>query len=64
MLLSPFVRQKLGTFVASKNAADLMALRALADAGTLAPVIHRTFPLARPRRPSATSSWAAPAASS
>jgi NADPH:quinone reductase-like Zn-dependent oxidoreductase len=45
-LLSPFLRQKLGTFLASENAADLSALRDLIEAGTLTPVIDRTYPLA------------------
>ena len=45
-LLNPFVRQQLGTFIASENAADLAALAALADAGALTPAIDRTYPLA------------------
>jgi NADPH:quinone reductase-like Zn-dependent oxidoreductase len=45
LLLSPLVSQKLGTFVASENAKDLMALRQLIDSGQLAPVIDRSFPL-------------------
>ncbi len=45
-LLSPFVGQKLGTFVASENAADLDALRDLVEAGELVPAIDRTYPLA------------------
>jgi NADPH:quinone reductase-like Zn-dependent oxidoreductase len=45
LLLSPFVSQTLGTFVASENAKDLMALRQLIDSGQLAPVIDRSFPL-------------------
>ena len=45
-LLSPLVRQKLGTFVASENAADLTALRELADSGKLTPAVDRTYPLA------------------
>ncbi len=44
-LLSPLVRQKLGTFVASENAADLVTFRDLVDAGKVAPVIDRTYPL-------------------
>jgi NADPH:quinone reductase-like Zn-dependent oxidoreductase len=42
-LLSPFVHQKLGTFVASENAADLAVLRDLIDAGQVAPVVDRTY---------------------
>ena len=45
-LLSPLIRQKLGTFVASENAADLTALRDLIEAGKLTPAIDRTYPLA------------------
>src|SRR4051794_14495830 len=45
VLLSPFVSQKLGTFVASENAQDLMALRDLIDSGRLAPAIDRSYPL-------------------
>jgi len=45
LLLSPLVRQKLGTFVASENAADLDVLRDLIEAGQVAPSIDRTYPL-------------------
>jgi NADPH:quinone reductase-like Zn-dependent oxidoreductase len=45
ILLSPFVGQKLGAFVASENAQDLLALRELIDSGKLAPVIDRSYPL-------------------
>jgi len=45
-LLSPLVRQKLGTFVASENAEDLAALRDLIDGGKVSPVIDRVYPLA------------------
>jgi NADPH:quinone reductase-like Zn-dependent oxidoreductase len=45
-LLSPFVSQKLGTFVASENAADLSALSDLIEAGKITPAIDRTYPLA------------------
>jgi NADPH:quinone reductase-like Zn-dependent oxidoreductase len=45
-LLSPFVGQKLGTFVASENAGDLTALRELIDAGKVTPAIERAYPLA------------------
>ena len=46
-LLSPFVRQRLGTFVAKENATDLIALAELAAAGQITPVIDRTYPLAQ-----------------
>lgn len=45
LALSPFISQKLGTFVASENARDLMALRELIDSGRLAPAIDRSYPL-------------------
>jgi NADPH:quinone reductase-like Zn-dependent oxidoreductase len=44
-LLSPLVSQKLGTFIASENATDLMTLRDLAESGKLAPAIDQTYPL-------------------
>jgi NADPH:quinone reductase-like Zn-dependent oxidoreductase len=45
-LLSPFVGQKLGTFVQSEQATHLLALRDLIEAGTLTPAIDHTYPLA------------------
>jgi NADPH:quinone reductase-like Zn-dependent oxidoreductase len=45
-LLSPFVSQTLGTFIATENAADLTALSQLIEAGTVTPAIDRTYPLA------------------
>jgi NADPH:quinone reductase-like Zn-dependent oxidoreductase len=45
-VLSPFVSQKLGTFVASENAQDLAALRELIEAGAVTPLIDQTYPLA------------------
>ena len=45
ILLSPFIRQKLGTFVASENADDLTVLRELIEAGRLTPMVDRTFAL-------------------
>jgi NADPH:quinone reductase-like Zn-dependent oxidoreductase len=45
LLLSAFVGQKLGTFIASENAEDLMVLRELIESGAIAPVIDRTYPL-------------------
>jgi NADPH:quinone reductase-like Zn-dependent oxidoreductase len=44
-LLSPLVSQKLGTFIASENADDLMVLRDLIEAGKVAPAVDRTYPL-------------------
>jgi len=43
--LSPFVRQKLGTFISKERGEDLEELRTLLEAGTITPVIGRTFPL-------------------
>jgi NADPH:quinone reductase-like Zn-dependent oxidoreductase len=45
LALSPFLSQKLGTFVASENAEDLIVLRDLIEAGKLAPAVDRTYPL-------------------
>ena len=45
ILLSKLVREKLGTFVASENADDLMALRALIEDGKVTPAVDRTYPL-------------------
>ena len=44
-LLSLFVSQKLGTFISSENAADLIALGELIETGQVKPVIDRTYPL-------------------
>ena len=46
MLLSPFVGQKLGTFVNRENHEDLIILKDLIEAGKITPVIDRTYPLA------------------
>ena len=45
ILLSKLVSQKLGTFITSENAVDLGVLRELIEAGTVTPVIDRTYPL-------------------
>jgi NADPH:quinone reductase-like Zn-dependent oxidoreductase len=45
MMLSPFVGQKLGTFVASENNRDLMVLKELVESGKVTPAIDRTYPL-------------------
>ena len=44
--LSPFISQTLGTFVASENAGDLLALARLIEAGQVTPAVERTYPLA------------------
>jgi NADPH:quinone reductase-like Zn-dependent oxidoreductase len=43
--LSPFVRQKLGFFISKERRQDLEELRQLLEAGTIRPVVDRTFPL-------------------
>jgi NADPH:quinone reductase-like Zn-dependent oxidoreductase len=43
--LSPFVRQKLGFFISKERRQDLDELRRLLEAGTIRPVVDRTFPL-------------------
>jgi NADPH:quinone reductase-like Zn-dependent oxidoreductase len=45
MALSPFVGQRLGSFLAKTNPGDLRVLRELIEGGKVAPVIDRTFPL-------------------
>jgi NADPH:quinone reductase-like Zn-dependent oxidoreductase len=42
---SPFVRQKLGFFVAKQRKQDLEELRKLLESGAITPVVDRTFPL-------------------
>jgi NADPH:quinone reductase-like Zn-dependent oxidoreductase len=44
-MLSPFVSQKLGTFVAKQNSENLLALKELIETGKVTPVIDRTYPL-------------------
>ncbi|MGH3147260.1 MAG: NAD(P)-dependent alcohol dehydrogenase [Rubrobacter sp.] len=46
LALSPFVSQKLGTFVNSENHEDMIVLKELIESGKVAPVIDRTYPLA------------------
>lgn len=43
--LSPFVRQKLGFFISKERQEDLEELRKLLEAGTIRPVVDKTFPL-------------------
>ncbi|WP_349261074.1 NAD(P)-dependent alcohol dehydrogenase [Baekduia sp.] len=45
MALSPFVRQRLGTFIANESSADLDVLRALIETGAVTPVIDRVVAL-------------------
>jgi NADPH:quinone reductase-like Zn-dependent oxidoreductase len=46
LLLSPLVSQKLVTFIASENSADLMILRDLIESGKITPAIDKAYPLA------------------
>jgi NADPH:quinone reductase-like Zn-dependent oxidoreductase len=45
MMLSPFVGQKLGTFISSENNVDLATIRDLIEAGKLSPAIDRAYRL-------------------
>ncbi len=45
MVVSPFVGHRLCTYVATPNAVNLAHLTGLVEAGKLAPVVDRTFPL-------------------
>jgi NADPH:quinone reductase-like Zn-dependent oxidoreductase len=47
LVLSPFVGQKLGTFVCRENHEDLIVLKELIEAGKVTPVIDRTYPLSQ-----------------
>jgi len=44
--MSPFLQQKLRTWVATERRDDLEELRRLVEAGEVTPVVDRTFPLA------------------
>ncbi|HET6393410.1 MAG TPA: NAD(P)-dependent alcohol dehydrogenase [Blastococcus sp.] len=46
LLLSPFVGQTLAPLASSENAADLVVLTGLIEAGQVTPVVDRTYPLA------------------
>ena len=45
MMLSPFVGQRLGTFINKENHEDMIVLKELIEAGKVTPVIDRTYPL-------------------
>jgi NADPH:quinone reductase-like Zn-dependent oxidoreductase len=45
MLLSPFVRQRLGTFVSSEKGEDIAVLAELIESGRVTPLVDRTFAL-------------------
>src|SRR5918912_529268 len=46
LALSPFVGQKLGTFINKENHQDMIALKDFIESGKVTPVIDRTYPLA------------------
>jgi NADPH:quinone reductase-like Zn-dependent oxidoreductase len=45
LALSPFVGQKLTTFVSPENSTDLKVISELIESGKVTPVIDRTYPL-------------------
>lgn len=45
LVTSPFVGQKLRSFVSSENHEDMVALKELIESGKVTPVIDRTYPL-------------------
>ncbi len=45
VLVSPFVGQRLRSFLSKPRGADLVVLQELLEAGKLTPIIDRTFPL-------------------
>ena len=45
LLTSPFVSQRLATFVTKENGADLITLKGMVEAGNVKPVIDRTYRL-------------------
>jgi NADPH:quinone reductase-like Zn-dependent oxidoreductase len=45
LLMSPFVGQRLGTFVNSENHEDLIVLAGLIESGAVTPVVDRRYPL-------------------
>ena len=47
LAVSPFIRQRLTMIVGTQNAPDLEFLARLLEAGTITPVIDRTYPLAQ-----------------
>ncbi len=46
LMLSPFVGQKLGTFINKENHEDMIVLKELIESGKVTPIIDRTYPLA------------------
>lgn len=63
-LMSPFVSQRLTSLTVAPNAADLVMLRDVIEAGEVTPVIDRSYPWTNCPLPSATWSRGTPAARS
>lgn len=63
-LLSPFVGQKLGTFINRENHEDITTLSSLIERGDIHPMIDRTYPLSETQTRSDTWKRAVPAARS
>jgi NADPH:quinone reductase-like Zn-dependent oxidoreductase len=47
MALSPFIGQRLGTFIGTQSAEDLAFLTELIESGQVTPVVERTYPLSK-----------------
>jgi len=47
LVLSPFVRQRLTTFISKEQSVDLERLTELVEAGELTPITDKTYPLNR-----------------
>ena len=45
LVMSPFVHHKLRTFISVERKEDLQFLKEIIEAGTVTPVIDRTYPL-------------------
>ncbi len=45
LVLSPFIGQKLGSFICSENTHDLLALTELIESGKVTPAVDKTYPL-------------------
>ncbi len=45
LLMSPFISQKMGTFICKENHEDMLVLKELIEAGKITPVIDRAYPL-------------------
>jgi hypothetical protein len=60
VVVSPFVGQRLRSFLSRSRGADLVVLKELLEAGMLTPVIDRTLRCVRPRRRSGMSASGPP----